>query len=98
MSEEDYKEAVAEFNEKYGHLKGYDIYTYKASKLNETAQGYANADYNLNITVEFVQADEEAAQGWDSDIVKMLVEKQNSTTPSVDPNPENPDSSEGSIE
>ena len=37
---------------------GKDIYTYKADKLDDEAQGYANANYELDITVEFVQTDE----------------------------------------
>ncbi len=44
------------------------VYTYKEDKLDEKNSGYANADYELNITVEFVQADEDAeaakALGW----------------------------------
>lgn len=47
---------------------GMDIFTYKADNLDEQAQGYANANYELNITVEFVQADEDGkaalASGW----------------------------------
>lgn len=40
------------------------VYSYKVNHLVGNAQGYANADYKLNITVEFVQADEEAAQAF----------------------------------
>ena len=40
------------------------VYTYKVDHLVGNEQGYANADYKLNITVEFVQADEEAAQAF----------------------------------
>lgn len=39
--------------------KGKDIFTYKANELDEKNQGYANAGYELNITIEIVQADEE---------------------------------------
>lgn len=39
--------------------EGKDIFTYKANELDENNQGYANAGYELNITVEFVQTDEE---------------------------------------
>lgn len=56
--------------EKYGEetVKKMYVYTYKENKLDADKSGYANADYNLNITVEFVQADEDAeaalAMGW----------------------------------
>ncbi len=46
---------------KYAAYIDKDVYTYKENKLDTTKQGYANADYELNITVEFVQADPEAA-------------------------------------
>lgn len=53
---------------KYEAYLDKDVYTYKEDKLNEEKQGYANADYELDITVEFVQADAEAADtsawGW----------------------------------
>lgn len=39
--------------------KDKDIFTYKASELDDSLQGYANANYELNITIEFIQADEE---------------------------------------
>lgn len=45
-------------------MKGYDIFTYKANELDDTKPGYANANYELNITVEFVQADPDAAADW----------------------------------
>lgn len=38
--------------------EGKDIYTYKASELDAKDHGYANADYALNITVEFLQSTE----------------------------------------
>ena len=58
-------------------LEGKDVFTYKANKLDMSAQGYANADYNLNITVEFVQTDAEAAKGlgWNTDVVTKLADK-----------------------
>lgn len=40
------------------------FFTYKANKLDSNRPGYSNADYSLDITVEFVQADEEAAQSF----------------------------------
>lgn len=40
------------------------VYSYKVNHLVGNEQGYANADYRLNITVEFVQADEEASQAF----------------------------------
>lgn len=46
------------------------VYTYKAKVLNEDHQGYANANYNLDITVEFVQADEESAKAFPTDANK----------------------------
>lgn len=79
LSDEDYKAAldkyendVKEYEEKYGKK---DIFTYKEDVLNSELQGYANADYNLDITVEFVQADKDAAAGWDSSVVAELVKK-----------------------
>lgn len=39
--------------------KDKDIFTYKANELDENNQGYANAGYELNITIEIVQADED---------------------------------------
>lgn len=51
----------ADYQQKYGRYIDKDVYTYKENKLDTTKQGYANADYELNITVEFVQADPEAA-------------------------------------
>ena len=49
-------------------LKDKYVYTYKENKLIDELQGYANAGYELNINVEFVQADEDAeaalASGW----------------------------------
>lgn len=45
-------------------LDGNSFFTYKANLLDATKPGYSNADYSLNITVEFVQADEEAAQSF----------------------------------
>lgn len=71
---EEYKTAVAAYEAQYGKS---DIYTYKEDVLDDDLQGYANADYNLNITVEFVQADKEAAlaQGWNSTVVDELATK-----------------------
>lgn len=48
----------------YGQFIDKDVHIYKENKLDVKAQGYANADYELNITVEFVQTDAEAASGW----------------------------------
>lgn len=42
--------------------KGKDIYTYKANELDAVNHGYANADYSLNITVEFLQSTEVEAE------------------------------------
>lgn len=64
-----YDASVEEYKNVYGDQ---DIYTYKANVLDALLQGYANADYELNIIVEFVQADKEAAQGWDADVVAEL--------------------------
>lgn len=52
------------YQEKYGKYLDKDVYTYKENKLNEQMQGYANAGYELDITVEFVQADADAASAW----------------------------------
>lgn len=50
------------------NTEGKYVYIAKASELDETYPGYANADYTLNITTEFVQANSEAAEnlswGW----------------------------------
>lgn len=48
-------------------MKDKDVYHYQAHQLDTERQGYANADYTLNITVEFIQADEEAAQAFPED-------------------------------
>lgn len=40
------------------NYKDKDIYTYKADELDPEHQGYANAKYELEITVELVQTDE----------------------------------------
>lgn len=50
-----------DYETKYAAYLDKDVYTYKENKLNEEKQGYANASYELDITVEFVQADAEAA-------------------------------------
>lgn len=61
------KEDDPDYAAKYQAYLDKDVYTYKENKLNEEMQGYANADYELDITVEFVQADAEAADtsAWD---------------------------------
>lgn len=41
-----------------------DYYTWSRDLLDDNAKGYAKADYTLNITTEFVQAVEAAAEGW----------------------------------
>lgn len=46
------------------NAEGKDVYHYKAHQLDTENQGYANAGYTLNITVEFVQADEKSAQAF----------------------------------
>lgn len=50
------------------------VYTYKNKELGANESGYANADYKLNIQVEFVQTDEAAAQeaGWSVDALQDL--------------------------
>lgn len=50
------------------------VYTYKNKELGENVSGYANANYKLNIQVEFVQTDEAAAQeaGWSVDALQDL--------------------------
>ena len=40
----------------------YDVFTYKDHQLNQDALGYANADYVLNITVEFIQTTEQGEE------------------------------------
>ena len=51
-------------SEVYPLSDGNSFFTYKANLLDANRPGYSNADYSLNITVEFVQADEEAAQSF----------------------------------
>ena len=95
---ENYNKAVESFDTNWPELAKKDVYTYKANILDETAQGYANADYNLNITVEFVQADEKAAlaQGWNTEVVKDLVAKAaTSTTPAPTESEDTPVEGEG---
>ena len=43
-----------------------DVFIYKENKLNDRFPGYADAEYELSVTVEFLQADDEAAAnaGW----------------------------------
>ncbi len=48
-------------------MKDKYVYHYQAHQLDTEKQGYANADYTLNITVEFIQADEKAAQAFPED-------------------------------
>ena len=48
-------------------MKDKYVYHYQAHQLDTAKQGYANADYTLNITVEFIQADEKAAQAFPED-------------------------------
>ena len=48
-------------------MKDKYVYHYQAHQLDTEKQGYANAGYTLNITVEFIQADEEAAQAFPDD-------------------------------
>ena len=46
---------------------GYNVFTYKENILDDELLGYAKADYELNITVEFIQTtekDEELAVNW----------------------------------
>ena len=43
------------------------VYTYKKDFVKDGEYGYADAKYNLNITVEFVQADEESAKNVQGD-------------------------------
>lgn len=52
------------YAEKYAPYIDKAVWTYKENKLDENNQGYANAGYELDITVEFVQADEEASQAF----------------------------------
>ena len=48
--------------------EGKDVYTYKANELDDTNQGYSNAKYELDITVEFIQTTDDGesatASGW----------------------------------
>ena len=52
-------------------LKDKDVYTYKGHILDDKALGYAKADYELDITVEFLQTTEEdeiiTTSNWDKD-------------------------------
>lgn len=45
--------------EEIAKYKNKDIYTYTESKLDHDHLGYSNAEYELDIKVEFVQADED---------------------------------------
>lgn len=55
-----YQEAKKNFEEVETYKES-DIFTYVADVLDDKLQGYANADYTLDISVEFVQADPQAA-------------------------------------
>lgn len=48
--------------------EGETVYTYKDDQLAEGQQGYANANYKLNIKVEFVQADVESAKAFNPEV------------------------------
>lgn len=64
-----------------------DVFTYKGNILDDTKPGYANADYKLDITVEFLQTNEDgsiaSAEGWDEDIVKQLIANGSTAAPEV---------------
>ena len=57
-------------------LKGKDVYTYKGNILDETKPGYANADYELDITVDFIQTTEDGevidGSNWDVNFLRGL--------------------------
>lgn len=57
-------------------LKDKDVYTYKGNILDESKPGYANADYELDITVDFIQTTEDGevidGSTWDVAFLKEL--------------------------
>lgn len=50
------------------------LYTYKSNALVDKKHGYANANYQLDITVQFVQTTKAAATeaGWSEAVVNKL--------------------------
>lgn len=63
-----------------GKFDDVDVFTYKGHILDDEAMGYAAADYELDITVEFLQTTEEGEEGdsiltsanWPLDVLKKL--------------------------
>lgn len=63
-----------------GDFDSVDVFTYKGHILDDEAMGYAAADYELDITVEFLQTTEESEEGdsilmsagWPSAVLKEL--------------------------
>lgn len=57
-------------------LKGKDVYTFKGNILDDSRPGYANADYELDITVDFIQTTEDGevidGSTWDVDFLRNL--------------------------
>ncbi len=55
-------------------LKDKDVYTYKGKILDKDLPGYANADYQLDIKVDFLQTNEDGkiadTAGWDTEAMK----------------------------
>ena len=57
-------------------LEGKDVYTFKGNILDDNRPGYANADYELDITVDFIQTTEDGqvidGSPWDVEFLKEL--------------------------